>query len=150
MEPAWSPDGSRIVFQTSDPRDPVFVADRSGGNPQQIFIARGPGTHNHFPTWSKDGGWIYFVSGTWVTREMDIWRIRPSGEKVERLTQMGRDIRYLRPLDQRTMLYVSPDENGGGPWLWAFDTELRSSRRLSSCCISVGSSSSRITSAHTI
>jgi serine/threonine protein kinase/Tol biopolymer transport system component len=132
MEPAWSPDGSRIAFQTSDPGDPVFVADSTGGNPKRIFIGAEAGTHNHFPTWSKDGQWIYFVSGAWIASEMDIWRIQPSGAKPERLTQLNRDIRYLKPLDERTMLYVSPDQNGAGPWLWAFDTERRMSRRISS------------------
>jgi serine/threonine protein kinase/Tol biopolymer transport system component len=132
MEPAWSPDGSRVAYQTSDSRDPVFVADSTGGNPKQIYIGAEAGIHNHFPTWSRDGQWIYFVSGAWDAREMDIWRIRPSGGMPERLTHLGRDIRYLRPLDKRTMLYVSPDQNGAGPWLWAFDTERRVSRRISS------------------
>jgi serine/threonine protein kinase len=132
MEPAWSPDDSRVVFQTSDSGDPVFVAESTGEDPRQIYIGAGAGMHNHFPTWSKDGRWIYFISGAWDTREMDIWRIQPSGGRPERLTHLGRDIRYLRPLDNRTMLYVSSDQNGAGPWLWAFDTERRESRRISS------------------
>jgi serine/threonine protein kinase/Tol biopolymer transport system component len=132
MEPAWSPDGSRVVFQTSDSRDPVFVADSTGGNQKQIYIGADAGMHNHFPTWSRDGKWIYFISGAWNAREMDIWRIQPSGGTPERLTRLGRDIRYLKPLDNRTMLYVSPDQNGAGPWLWALDTERRVSRRISS------------------
>jgi serine/threonine protein kinase len=132
MEPAWSPDGSHVVFQTSDPGDPVVVAESAGGNPKQIYIGAEPGIHNHFPTWSHDGQWIYFISGVWDSREMDIWRIRFPGGMTERLTHLGRDIRYLRPLDDRTMLYVSPDQNGSGPWLWAFDTERRESRRISS------------------
>lgn len=79
MEPAWSPDGSRVAFQTSDPGDPVLAADSTGGNSKQIYAAPTAGVHNHFPTWSKDGQWIYFVSGPWDTREMDILRIRPEG-----------------------------------------------------------------------
>ena len=132
MEPAWSPDGSHVVFQTSDPGDPVVVAESTGGNPKQIYIGAEAGIHNHFPTWSQDGQWIYFISGVWDSREMDIWRIQFPGGTPERLTHLGRDIRYLRPLDNRTMLYVSPDQNGSGPWLWAFDTERRESRRISS------------------
>jgi serine/threonine protein kinase len=131
MEPAWSPDGTRIVYQTSDPSDPVFIADKSGGDRKQIYIAPSPGIHNHFLTWSKDAKWIYFVSGLWDTREIDIMRIRPEGGTAERLTNIGRDIRYLRPFDDRTLVYVAPDESGAGPWLWAFDTEQRTSRRWS-------------------
>jgi tricorn protease-like protein len=29
-------------------------------------------------------------------------------------------------------LYTSPDQNGAGPWLWAFDTEHKAARRISS------------------
>jgi Tol biopolymer transport system component len=66
----WSPDGARVVYHTGDLGDPLFVADRTGTNAQQIF-ALAPGGHNHFPTWSPDGQWIYFVSG--IFPEMDVW-----------------------------------------------------------------------------
>jgi serine/threonine protein kinase/Tol biopolymer transport system component len=131
FNPAWSPDGSRIVYHTDDMGDPLFIADRSGSNATQIY-SLGAGGHNHFPTWSPDGQWIYFVSGIWDAREMDIWRIRPSGGMPERLTDYKRDIRYLAALENRTLLYTSPDQNGAGPWLWALDTERRVSRRISS------------------
>jgi len=130
MEAAWSPDGSRVVFHPWDDGDPLFVADRDGSNAKQIFTL-GPGGHNHFPVWSRDGQWIYFVSGQWDARDLDIWRIPPSGGKPERLTNHGRDVRYPTPLDSRTLLYVSPDQNGAGPWLWALDTERKVSRRIS-------------------
>ena len=131
MEAAWSPDGSQVVFHPYDDGDPLFVADRDGSNSKQIFTL-GPGGHNHFPVWSRDGQWIYFVSGQWDAREMDIWRIPPSGGTPERLTNHNSDVRYLAPLDSRTLLYVSPDQNGAGPWLWALDTETKVSRRISS------------------
>jgi Tol biopolymer transport system component len=41
-------------------------------------------------------------------------------------------MRYLALLDPHTILYVSPDQNGAGPWLWTFDTERKVSRRISS------------------
>jgi Tol biopolymer transport system component len=107
------------------------VAEGSGANARQIFTL-GPGGHNHFPVWSMDGQWIYFASGIWDAREMDVWRIRPSGGPPERMTQHNADVRYLTPLDERTLLYVSPDENGAGPWLWALDTERLVTRRITS------------------
>jgi Tol biopolymer transport system component len=127
---AWSPDGSRIVFHTLDAGDPMFVADSTGAHVQQIFTLSAGG-HNHFPTWSPDGQWIYFVSGLWDTREMDLWRIGPSGGPPERLTHLSTDIRSVAPLDDRTILYAAPDQNGDGPWLWALDTERKVSRRVS-------------------
>ena len=68
----------------------------------------------------------------WDAREMDIWRIRPSGGTPERLTQRNNDLRFVAPLDRRTVLYVAPDQNGSGPWLWALDTDRKVSRRISS------------------
>jgi Tol biopolymer transport system component len=128
---AWSPDGSQLVFHTNEAGDPMFVADGKGSNPRQIFTLKADG-HNHYLIWSPDAQWIYFVSGVWNAREMDIWRIRPSGGTPERLTNQNSDIRYLALLDERTVVYVSPDQNGAGPWLWALDLQSRVSRRISS------------------
>ena len=53
-------------------------------------------------------------------------------ELPERLTNQNSDMRYLTLLDERTIVYVSPDQNGAGPWLWALDLERKVSRRISS------------------
>jgi Tol biopolymer transport system component len=127
---AWSPDGERIIYHTYANGDPMFVADRSGANARQIFISR-PGLHNHFPAWSPDGRWIYFVHGTPATKEMDLWRIEPDDGNPERLTQRNTDVAYPTPVGNRTVFYVARDEDGSGPWLWAFDLKRRDSRRVS-------------------
>jgi Tol biopolymer transport system component len=127
---AWSPDGERIVYHTFGKGDPMFVADRSGANARQIFVSR-PGIHNHFPAWSPDGRWIYFSHGTPATKEMDLWRIDPDGTHAERLTQVNTDVAYPTPVGNRTVFYLARDEDGSGPWLWAFDLKRRDSRRAS-------------------
>ena len=127
---AWSPDRTRLVYHTRDDGDPMFIADRSGANAQQIFV-RVPGVHNHFPTWSQDGRWIYFVTGIWATREMDLWRIAPSGGEPERLTNHNNDVTYPTPIDSHTVLYLSPAADSSGPWLWALDIERKATRRVS-------------------
>src|SRR5713226_9343768 len=73
---AWSPDRNKIVYHGFG-GDPIFIADRNGSNPKQIFVEK-PGVHCHFPTWSPDGRYIYFVKGIPPAGEWDIWRI-PSG-----------------------------------------------------------------------
>ena len=130
-EVAWSSDGTRLVYHRWDPGDPTFVADHNGANERQI-LKNQPGLHSHFPVWSKDGRWIYFVRGRPSTREMDLWRISPDGREPEQLTRLNTDIAYPAPIDERTVLFVAHDENGAGPWLWAFDMETRTSQRVSS------------------
>ena len=130
-EVAWSPDGTRVVYHTWEPGDPTFVADHNGANPRRI-VQNDPGMHNHYPVWSIDGRWIFIVRGRPATREMDLWRISPDGGKAEQLTHLNIDIGFPTLIDERTVLFVAHNEYGAGPWLWAFDTETRTSRRVSS------------------
>jgi len=129
-EVAWSPDGTRVVYHTFADGDPMFVADRTGTDVRRIFAER-PGIHNHFPIWSPDGQWIYFVRGVPATKEMDLWRINPDGGKPERLTERNTDVSYPAPVGNRTILYVARDADSSGPWLWALDLKTKESTRLS-------------------
>ena len=128
----WSHDGSRIVYHTNEKGvDPIFVADATGEHGSRIFEGPYAGWHNHFPTWSPDGRWIYFVSGVYAANEMDVWRIASAGGTPERLTNHNSDVAYPTPIDDRTVLYVSRDTDGSGPWLWALDVERKSTHRVS-------------------
>jgi Tol biopolymer transport system component len=128
----WSHDGTRIVYHTNEKGvDPIFVADATGEHVSRIFQGPYAGWHNHFPTWSPDGRWIYFVSGIYAANEMDVWRIGAAGGTPERLTQHNSDAAYPTPIDDRTVLYVSRDTDGSGPWLWALDVERKSTHRVS-------------------
>jgi Tol biopolymer transport system component len=125
----WSPDNTRIAFFNWAPGDPVFVADRDGTNARQIYKDQ-PGVHNHFPTWSPDGRWIYFAHGNAAALEMDLWRIAPAGGNAERLTHNNKNVGYPTPIDARTVIYVSEDQDGSGPWLWSLDLETKTTRRV--------------------
>ena len=111
----------QIVSHPFDDGDPLTITDRDGSNPRVIFSLKAGG-HNHYPIWSPDGQWIYFISGMWDAREMDIWRIRATGGDPERMTNTNADIRYLAPIDDRTIVYTSPDQDGAAPgcghWIW--------------------------------
>jgi Tol biopolymer transport system component len=130
--PAWSPDGTRLAYFTNGGGDPLFVADRTGGDARQIFLGRQKEAHSHNPVWSPDGQWIYFVHGVDVTEQMDIWRIQPSGEAPERLTDQKAAVNFLAPLDARTLIYTARAEDGTGPALWTLDVPSRTTRRHSS------------------
>jgi serine/threonine protein kinase len=127
---AWSHDGKRLVYFTFDSGDPLKIADSSGGNPRQIWVDP-KGDHNHFPAWSMDDKWIYFAHGSQADAAYDVWRIPSQGGSPERLTHLNRYVGYITPIDGRTLLYVAPDEDESGPWLWALDAERKTTRRVS-------------------
>ena len=124
----WSPDRSRIVYHTAEPGDPIFIADRDGGSPKQIFISK-PGVHQHYPTWSPDGGFIYFVGGIPSTYDMDVWRIPSTGGTPERLTHHHSRVGYPTFLDQRTLIYTATGEEGSG--LYSIDVNRPIPHRVS-------------------
>ncbi len=124
----WSPDRSRIVYHTPDPGDPLFVADRNGANPKRLFINK-PGIHDHYPAWSPDGRFIYFVRGIPTTYDMDIWRIPSTGGEPERLTNHHALVAYPAWLDARTLIYTATSDAGSS--LSVMDLEKRIPHRVS-------------------
>ena len=127
---AWSPDGSQLVYFAFAAGDPMFIADRTGGNARQILVSD-PGDHNHFPVWSQDGQWIYYTHGIQAVDELDIWRIPAAGGTPEQLTNESSDKRYVTPIDANTLLFVAPGPDRTGPWLWALDVKGRAAHRVS-------------------
>ena len=61
LNPRWSPDGTRLVFQSSkkDKKDfDLYVIDVDGNNLTQLTINK---SYDGQPYWTTDG-YIYFVS----------------------------------------------------------------------------------------
>ena len=73
-----------------------------------VRLTRHP-DHDHDPSWSRDGEWVYFSStrsGQW-----QIWRIRMSEGEAIQLTRNG----GLRPLEGpkgRFLYFQKPDKDG--------------------------------------
>jgi serine/threonine protein kinase/Tol biopolymer transport system component len=128
-ELAWSPDGARMVYHTDTDGDPIFVMGSDEKTGQQIHTGE-RGVHCHFPVWSPDGAFIYFVRG-FPTDEMDIWRIRPTGGSAERITFLNTRVAYPTFLNERTLLYIAMADDGTGPWLYGMDVEKRIPHRVS-------------------
>ncbi len=131
VDPQWSPDGSRLLFfSIVQNRDPMYVADRDGANPREVFPVAA-GEHNHFMGWSPDGRYVYSARATRNVQESDIWRMPAAGGEPERVTHHNAWTAYPTQLDARTLLYIASDENNTGTWLYAMDLERREEHRLS-------------------
>lgn len=125
----WSRDGKQLVFHTTAPGDPLFVRAATETTAHQIYVAP-PGIHCHFPIWSTDGGFIYFLRGE-PPVHWDVWRLRPSGEGLEQITFHNTKLSYPVALDSRTLIYLATDADGSGPWLYVMDLKLKQERRIS-------------------
>jgi Tol biopolymer transport system component len=125
----WSPDGSRLAYHTPGPGDPLFVSDgtpRPGDRP--IFTAPA-GLHAHFPLWSSDAAFIYFVQGS-LPDKLDIWRIPSTGGTPQRITSHNAYVSHPVVLNRHTLMYLASDPDGSGPWLHSMDVDHRVPHRL--------------------
>jgi Tol biopolymer transport system component len=127
----WSRDGSRLAYHTPGPGDPLFVSDGNQQAKTPAIYTATAGIHAHFPLWSPDNAFIYFVQGA-LPDKLDIWRIRPTGGTPERITSHNGRVIYPVLLDRRTLMYLASDPDGSGPWLYSMDVERRIPHRLTS------------------
>ena len=121
---AFSPDGARLVYNTVDPAQPLFVADRTGANRRELLAGQ-LGVRNHYPVWSPDGRFIYFARGITSTYDMDIWRVPSGGGPIERLTNHHARVAYPAFLDERRLIYSVSRPDGTGSGLYAVDVDRR-------------------------
>jgi Tol biopolymer transport system component/DNA-binding winged helix-turn-helix (wHTH) protein len=128
-EIGWSSDGARRAYHPAAPGDPLFVTGTGETVGRQVFT--GPaGTHSHFPVWSPDDAFIYFVHGL-VPDDLDVWRIAAVGGEAERITFHRSRVSHPVFLDRRTLAYLATEEDGAGPWLYVVDVERRKPHRVS-------------------
>jgi Tol biopolymer transport system component len=125
----WSRDGARLAYHTPGPGDPLFVSDGNLRPEARPIFTAAAGLHSHFPLWSPDANYIYFVQGLLPDR-LDIWRIPSGGGTAERITSHNGRVTYPVFLDRRTLMYLASDPDGSGPWLYSVDVERRISHRL--------------------
>ena len=105
-----------LVYHTPGPGDPMFVRDAARRRDPNRSSPPLRASTAHFPVWSPDGAFIYFVQGT-VPDRMDIWRVRPTGGAPERITIHDARRHLSRLPEPADVAYAASDRDGSGPWL---------------------------------
>lgn len=85
--PAWSADGSQIVFNSDrDDRDTLYIMDADGRNVRALFAGE---TFNDYDAqWSPDNSRLVFVSDrSGIGR--DIYTVNPDGTDLQAVTTTG-------------------------------------------------------------
>jgi len=96
-EPAWSPDGSRILFTSTrdrygetcfhecSPSGEIYVARADGTDPQRLTTSQ---ADDRSPTWAPDARHIAFVSdrSNRANHDNEIYVIGVDGGEVRRVT----------------------------------------------------------------
>ena len=126
LDPAWSPDGTRIAFASA--RHGIFeiyVMAATGANPVRLTN----GGVNDQPAWSPDGSKIAFVSRP--SGNPDIYVMNADGTGVIRLTtENARDEHPAWSPDGSKIAFDS--DRGGTAGIWVMNADGSSPTRLTS------------------
>jgi len=122
VDPAWSPDGTRLAFASNrEGAWRVYVAGAAGEQP--LRVTDGPGQDRQ-PAWSPDGRWLLFVSDR-DGREQ-VYMVPAEGGAVRQLTHGpdggsqpswapdGLRFAFVRLVDGRPRVFIG-DTLGGTP-----------------------------------
>ncbi len=90
IAPAWSPDGSKIVFARYDGNDwEIWSMNADGSNQQQL--TNNDDTDGKWPAWSADGSKIVYEKFTNPPDNWDIWVMNADGSGQTKLYDSGHD-----------------------------------------------------------
>lgn len=105
--PAWSPDGTKIAFDShANGQFDIYILDAEGGMPAQITTAA---SRDARPTWSADGEKIYFGSnrsGTW-----QLWSHELDSGTEAQVTERGGTVGWESESGDR-LYYLRSDSSG--------------------------------------
>ena len=108
LEPAWSPDGSKIAFMVHQANQSDVYTMKPDGS-ARIRLTEGTGS-NYLPKWSPDGSKIVFVSER--DGNPEIYTMNTDGSAQTRLTDNPADDRYPAWSSQGDYISFYSDRDG--------------------------------------
>lgn len=84
QSPAWSPDGTRIAYESLSKHSVIFVMNADGSGQTQLSPA--DGATDAQPSWSPDGRQLAFASTRGPASAWHIWIVNVDGTGLHRLT----------------------------------------------------------------
>ncbi len=117
----WSPDGTQLVGMRAGASagDSLWIVDKDGGNLRQVIALRA-GRHIHWPTWSRDGKYIYYIDTfiTWHDEPSEIWRAPVGGGEPEPVLRSRRRAIYPAPMPEGRGLIFAANPSTVDLGLW--------------------------------
>ncbi len=115
----WSPDGTKLAYVVpgGSAGDSLRVSDADGGNARKIVPLSG-GIHTHWPAWSGNGEYVYFIRSitTQNLEPSEIYRVRAAGgsARARRDDDTARRLSGPRQGRQRSAVQREPDKFRAG------------------------------------
>jgi Tol biopolymer transport system component len=123
LNPAWTPDGKRVVFQAGNPSNLYWQPADGSGKAERLTTREYRDAAN---SWSPDGQLLAFTE-TSPTTAMDIWVLQSDrkaqpflqtsfNEGAPRFSPDGHWLAYVSDESGRYEIYVQPFPGPGGKW----------------------------------
>jgi Tol biopolymer transport system component len=121
MAARWSPDGTKLVYVKGggSAGDSLWISDASGNNPRELVPIAG-GVHTHWPAWSADGQFVFYIRSI-VTQNMEpseIYRVPAAGGTPEAFVATSRRATTPWPAKDGTGLLYSANPTSSELALW--------------------------------
>jgi serine/threonine protein kinase len=116
----WSPDGKSLVYAIpGSTSGDVLAVSSFDGTGQRTLVEHEGGRHIHWPAWSRDGQFIYFIYtyDTWHVEPSEIYRVSLKGGNPEPVVRTARRAVYPVPMPSGDLLFsANPNSIELGLW----------------------------------